>query len=90
MLEAWILVCLSVLPDTCVELRDTRGPYPTKQECRQRTIEMEALVIAQQLFPVDVKWRCLSVSENNDESTTPDTQEEGTDPTTGTVPRIAL
>ena len=90
MLEAWILVCLSVLPDMCVELRDTRGPYETKQACRTRTIEMETLVIAQHLFPVDTKWRCKFVSENDDESTSPDTQKEGTDPTTRTVPRIAL
>lgn len=90
MLEAWILVCLSVLPDMCVEIRDTRGPYPSEQQCRARTIEMEKLVISQQLFPVDVSWRCKFVSENDDESTSPDTQEEGTDPTTRAVPRIAL
>jgi len=90
MLEAWLLVCLSVSPDTCVEIRDTRGPYLTEQQCKARIFEMEEFVVSQQLFPVDVKWRCKSVSENNDESTSPDTQEEGTDPTTGAVPRIAI
>ena len=90
LLEAWLLVCLSVSPDMCVEIRDTRGPYPTEEQCKARIVEMEEFVVSQQLFPVDVKWRCLSVSENNDESTTPDTQEEGTDPTAGAVPRIAI
>jgi len=90
MLEAWLLVCLSVSPDMCVEIRDTRGPYPTEQQCKARISEMEEFVVSQQLFPVDVKWRCKSVSENNDESTSPDTQKKGFDPTTGAVPRIAL
>jgi len=90
MLEAWLLVCLSVSPDMCVEIRDTRGPYPTEQQCKARIVEMEKFVVSQQLFPVDVSWRCKFVSENDDESTSPDTQKKGVDPTTGAVPRIAL
>jgi len=90
MLEAWLLVCLSVSPDTCVQIRDTRGTYPTEQQCRTRINEMEQFVRQQHLFQLDIKWRCTSVSENNDESTPPDTQEKGTDPTTGAVPRVAI
>ena len=90
LLEAWLLVCLSVSPDMCVEIRDTRGPYPTEEQCKQRIVEMETFVRQQHLFPLDISWRCKSVSENNDESTTPDTQEKGLDPATGAVPRVAI
>jgi hypothetical protein len=51
---------------------------------------MEQFVRQQHLFQLDIKWRCASVSENNDESTPPDTQEKRTDPTTGAVPRVAI
>jgi hypothetical protein len=88
--EAAILVCLSVSPDTCHELTDTRGPYPTKQECKARVDEMGTFVRETNLFEVDIKWKCASVSEKNDEPATPDTQEKGIDSTTGTVPRVAI
>jgi len=38
MFEAVILVCL--LNRECVELRDTKGPYETKVECKARISEM--------------------------------------------------
>ena len=38
MFEAMILVCL--LNRECVELRDTKGPYETKVECKARIAEM--------------------------------------------------
>jgi len=88
--EAAILVCLSVLPDTCHELTDTRGPYPTKQECKARVDEMAEFAIKVHLFELDIKWKCASVSEKNDEPVTPDTQEKGIDSTTGTIPRVAI
>ena len=90
LLEAWLLVCLSVSPDTCIEIRDTRGPYPTEQQCKARIAEMETFVRQYNLFQLNISWRCLSVSEKKDEPTSPDTQEEGIDPTTGAVPRIAI
>ena len=88
--EAAILVCLSVSPDTCHELTDTRGPYPTKQECKARVDEMAEFAIKVHLFELDIKWKCASVSEKNDEPVTPDTQEKGIDSTTGTIPRVAI
>lgn len=90
MYEAALLVCLSVSPDTCQELRDTRGPYPTHEACKARIEEMVEMVTKFHLFDLDIKWKCASVSEKNNEPTSPDTQEKGTDGTTGTVPRVAI
>ena len=88
--EAAILVCLSVSPDTCHELIDTRGPHPSKQECKARVDEMGDFVRATNLFEVNIKWKCASVSGQSDESPTPDTEEKGLDFTTGAVPRVAI
>ena len=88
--EAAILVCLSVSPDTCHELKDTRGPYETKEACKVRVDEMSRFAIKVHLFELDIKWKCASVSGQNDESPTPDTQKEGIDPSTGTVLRVAI
>lgn len=90
MFEAAILVCLSVSPDTCQQLTDTRGPYPEFEQCEARVAEMIAFTEKANLFELDFKWRCKSVSEKNDESTPPDTQEEGTDSTTGEVLGVAI
>ena len=88
--EAAILVCLSVSPDTCHALKDTRGPYETKEACKARVDEMSRFAIKVHLFELDIKWKCASVSEKNDEPATPDTQEKGIDSTTGTIPRVAI
>ena len=88
--EAAILVCLSVSPDTCYELNDTRGPYETKEACKVRADEMAAFAVAANLFELNIKWQCTSVSEENDESTSPDTKKEGTKSTTREVPRLSI
>jgi len=88
--EAAILVCLSVAPDECRELVDNRGPYPQVEQCHARIAEMIQFTQSANLFELEIKWRCKSVSESNDESATPDTQEKGIDPTTGKVPRVAI
>jgi hypothetical protein len=88
--EAAILVCLSVSPDTCHELNDTRGPYETKEACKARVDEMASFVTQANLFELNIRWKCASVSEKNDEPVTPDTQEKGIDSTTGTIPRVAI
>jgi len=85
MFESWILVCLATGPDLCREVRDTEGPYPTEKECMLRNDEMATYIYERQVFEVVIRSRCKSVSENNDESTPPDTQKEGIDPATGTV-----
>ena len=86
MFESWLLVCLLVSLDTCTELKDTQGPYPTEQQCIERIVEMRQFVNSSHLFELDIKHRCKVVSEeNNDESTSPSTQEEGTKSPTGQV-----
>lgn len=86
MFESWLLVCLSVSPDTCHEIRDTQGPYPTEQQCIERIVEMRQFVSASHLFELNIKHRCKIVSEeNNDESTPPSTQEERIESPTGQI-----
>ena len=86
MFESWLLVCLSVSPDTCREIRDTQGPYPTEQQCIERIVEMREFVSASHLFELDIKHRCKVVSEeNNDEPTPPNAQKEGIESSTGTI-----
>ena len=90
MFESWILVCLAVGPDLCREIRDTDGPYPTEKQCMLRNDEMAKFVYERQVFEVEIRSRCKFVSENDDESTTPD-QKEGTDQnSTKTVVRWLL
>ena len=88
--EAALLVCLSVSPDTCHELNDTRGPYETKEACKARVDEMASFVTRSNLFELNIRWKCASVSGQNDESFTPNTQKKGINTSTGTIPRIAI
>jgi hypothetical protein len=90
MFESWILVCSVVVPELCTELRDTEGPYPTEKECVLRNDEMAKFVYERQVFAVEIKSRCKLVSEENDESTTPDTEEEGIESPAGTILRTSI
>ena len=85
MFEAWILVCSVVAPDLCTEMQDTIGPYSTEKECMLRNDEMAKFVFERQVFEVEIRSRCKLVSEENDESITPDTQKEGIESSTGTI-----
>jgi len=43
MFEAFILICALGMPaeyPNCEEVHDTRGPYPTKYNCRVRIVEI--------------------------------------------------
>ncbi len=43
MFEAFVLICTLGLPEVygnCEELKDTRGPYGTKQQCKVRVVEI--------------------------------------------------
>ena len=44
MFEVLVLVCLASNPNNCFELADTRGPYETKQQCIDRSIEMREFI----------------------------------------------
>ena len=90
MFESWILVCLAVGPNLCREIRDTEGPYLTEKECALRNDEMAQFVFERQVFEVEIRRRCKLVSEENDESTTPDTQKEGIESSTGTIFRTSI
>ena len=90
MFESWILVCLAVGPNLCREIRDTEGPYLTEQACALRNDEMAQFVFERQVFEVEIRSRCKLVSEENDESTTPDTQKEGIESSTGTIFRTSI
>jgi len=90
MFEAWILVCSVVAPDLCTEMQDTIGPYSTEKECMLRNDEMAKFVFERQVFEVEIRSRCKLVSEENDESTTPDTQEEGIESPAGTILRTSI
>ena len=90
MFESWILVCLAVGPDLCREIKDTEGPYRTEKECMLRNDEMATFVYERQVFEVNIRSRCKLVSEENDEFTTPDTQKEGIESSTGTIFRTSI
>lgn len=83
MFEALLLVCLSVSPDTCRELSDTKGPYPTFEQCKVRVDEMAEFAVSANLFQLEIKWQC-------NELTSSDTEEKGINTSTGTIPRIAI
>ena len=40
MFEVLVLVCLASNPNNCFEMEDTRGPYETREQCVERSIEM--------------------------------------------------
>ena len=44
MFEVLVLVCLASDPDHCFPLADTRGPYETRQQCVERSIEMREAI----------------------------------------------
>ena len=83
MFEALLLVCLSVSPDTCKQLSDTKGPHPTHEQCMARVDEMAEFAIEANLFELDIKWKC-------NELTSSDTEKKGINTSTGTIPRIAI
>tara|TARA_A100001011_G_scaffold338810_1_gene369867 strand:- start:15 stop:266 length:252 start_codon:yes stop_codon:yes gene_type:complete len=83
MFEALLLVCLSVSPDTCRELSDTKGPYSTFEQCKVRVDEMAEFTVSANLFQLEIKWQC-------NELTSSDTEKKGINTSTGTIPRIAI
>lgn len=44
MFEVLVLVCLASNPDNCFPLADTRGPYETREQCVERSIEMREAI----------------------------------------------
>jgi len=60
MFEAVLLICLAAAPQECVELSDTRGPYPTKNDCIERVDEMARFAKSVNLFELNIKWKCTN------------------------------
>ncbi len=44
MFEVLVLACLASDPSNCWEFSDTRGPYETRQQCVERSIEMREAI----------------------------------------------
>lgn len=44
MFEVLVLVCLASNPNNCFEMEDTRGPYETKEQCVERSLEMREAI----------------------------------------------
>ena len=44
MFEVLVLVCLASNPNNCFEMEDTRGPYETRQQCIDRSVEMREFI----------------------------------------------
>ena len=94
MFEASLLVCLAVSPETCRQLDDTQGPYPTENECKARADEMAAFATAANLFELDIKWKCSKTSGLKvrfyEPSTSTKTKRPTAYPTTEPVSRTSL
>jgi hypothetical protein len=61
MFEAWIIVCVMSQASVCFPAQDTRGPYPTLEQCQERTFEMSADVIRRMPDHVPVGARCVKL-----------------------------
>jgi len=64
MFTAIVLACIMTAPDTCVEAVDTRGPYPTEEQCVMRAYQM--MTELQVLFPVPHKYEYKCVPKGTE------------------------
>ena len=63
MLKAMVMVCSIILPDSCFELEDIRGPYATKSQCQVRIDEI--IHDVKPILPdqnVKFYWKCTRVA----------------------------
>ena len=55
----FVLMCHVAMPTKCIQLRDVRGPYETKQECVERVDEMaEDIAKGLPMYRV-TKYKCV-------------------------------
>ena len=94
MFEALLLVCLSVSPDTCKQLSDTKGPHPTHEQCMARVDEMAEFTTANHLFELNIKLKCNETSGLKvnfyEPSTSTEAKRPTAYPTTGPFSRNSL
>jgi hypothetical protein len=58
MFEVLVLVCLASNPNNCFPLADTRGPYETREQCVERSIEMRE-AISEMPDHVPQAYKCI-------------------------------
>jgi|TARA_R100001460_G_C3526830_1_gene173100 hypothetical protein len=58
MFKALVTICIIAMPNTCQTLEDTRGPYETKQQCKERALQISRQV--HKYYPLwkPVKYKC--------------------------------
>jgi hypothetical protein len=54
------MVCSLIQTDSCFELEDARGPYATRNECKERAAEIIENV-KPALVNVQFYWKCVTV-----------------------------
>ena len=60
MFTAMVLACAigNVTPETCIEARDTYGPYKTEEECVERVHEMIKSMALTVPMPMQYTYKC--------------------------------
>jgi len=57
MFKAFVTICIISMPQNCQILEDTRGPYETNEECKQRALE-----ISRQVYKYYPAWKPVKYS----------------------------
>lgn len=62
MFKAFVTICIIAMPNTCQTLEDTRGPYETKQQCKERALQISRQV--HKYYPLwkPVKYKCKELA----------------------------
>jgi len=60
MFTTYMLVCSMVVQDSCIELKDNRGPYETHNECVLRAEEMSRDIQSLLYVPHSFAYKCLT------------------------------
>ena len=58
MFTTYILACSLIIAGDCTEIRDTRGPYKTEEECAARAEEMVMDLIPFLTSPHGFAFKC--------------------------------
>ena len=61
MFTAMVLACVMSTPAACVEATDSRGPYPTEQQCFVRVEEMiQSMIPLLPPVPHTYSYKCVA------------------------------
>jgi len=64
MFMTYILACALYQPQICTELRDTRGPYKTEQQCIARAIDLSRQLELVFVVPHTYSYKCVKGNES--------------------------